>query len=640
MPTMKFPKFHIIKKLDLFIIKTFATNLAGTFFICLFIFIMQLLWRWIDDFVDKGLDFYVLAQFFMLSSITLVSQALPFAILLASLMTFGNFGEKLELLAMKAAGIPLLRIMAPLIVFCAMLGGISFYFQNVVSPYAQMKLYTLLYSIKQTSPESEIPEGIFYDRLEGYNIYVNKKNMDTGMLYDVVIYDTSGGFENTNILLADSATITNTADERHMILSMYSGEQFSNLQEQKIQKKNVPYRRETFSRKDVVIELEGGFEMKDASIMKSNADSKNMKELEVAIDTISYQNDSIAQNYWKNLKRTTYDAVTNLDHEDTVMMQKNNILSIKYDSIYTTATKQSKLVWKRAQLNKVKQMKVDYEIKHNILHSREKDLNKHKISWWKKFTLSLGCLIFFFIGAPLGAIVRKGGLGYPVLISVATFILYHIFDTAGYKMSREGEWHVWFGAWLSTMVLSPLGLFFTYQSNKDSEIFNSDSINRFFRMLFAIPEKRNVTLKEVIIDDPDYAKAKDVMLELHNSAREYIKVNRLKNMPSIKSVFFNENDHTLDEFNDKMENIIEELGNSRNRKVVIMLNELPILSPHATVSPFKRRALNILSIVVFPIGTTIYLRAIKFRRRLAKDLVRIEMNSKNIIEIINKEKLV
>ena len=637
---MKFPKFHIIKKLDLFIIKTFATNLAGTFFICLFIFIMQLLWRWIDDFVDKGLDFYVLAQFFMLSSITLVSQALPFAILLASLMTFGNFGEKLELLAMKAAGIPLLRIMAPLIVFCAMLGGISFYFQNVVSPYAQMKLYTLLYSIKQTSPESEIPEGIFYDRLEGYNIYVNKKNIDTGMLYDVVIYDTSGGFENTNILLADSATITNTADERHMILSMYSGEQFSNLQEQKIQKKNVPYRRETFSRKDVVIELEGGFEMKDASIMKSNADSKNMKELEVAIDTISYQNDSIAQHYWKNLKRTTYDAVTKLDHDDTLMMHKNNIHSIKYDSIYTTATKQSKLVWKRAQLNKVKQMKVDYEIKHNILHSREKDLNKHKISWWKKFTLSLGCLIFFFIGAPLGAIVRKGGLGYPVLISVATFILYHIFDTAGYKMSREGEWHVWFGAWLSTMVLSPLGLFFTYQSNKDSEIFNSDSINRFFRMLFAIPEKRNVTLKEVIIDDPDYAKAKDVMLELHNSAREYIKVNRLKNMPSIKSVFFNENDHTLDEFNDKMENIIEELGNSRNRKVVIMLNELPILSPHATVAPFKRRALNILSIVVFPIGTTIYLRAIKFRRRLAKDIVRIEMNSKKIIEIINKEKLV
>ena len=541
---------------------------------------------------------------------------------------------------MKAAGIPLLRIMAPLIVFCAMLSGISFYFQNVVSPYAQMKLYTLMYSIKQTSPESEIPQGAFYDRLEGYNIYVEKKNAETGVLYDVVIYDTSGGFDNTNILLADSATINNTADEKHMILRMYSGEQFSNLQEQKIQKKNVPYRRETFRQKDVIIEIDGGFEMKDASIMKANADSKNMKELTVAIDTISYHNDSIAQHYWKNMKRTTYDAVTNLNHNDSVTMAKNNLTSIKFDSIYRIATRQSKLSWKKAQLNKVKQLKVDYEIKHNILHAREKDLNKHKISWWKKFTLSLGCLIFFFIGAPLGAIVRKGGLGYPVLISVATFILYHIFDTSGYKMSREGEWHIWFGVWLSTFILTPLGLFFTYQSNKDSEIFNSDTIKRFFRMLLAIPEKRNVTLKEVIIDDPDYSKAKDTLLELHNEAREYKKRNNLKKIPSLKSVFFNEKDHTLNDFNIKLENLIEELGNSKNKKVIIILNELPILSPHATTSPFKRRWLNTLSVVLFPIGAIIYLRAIKFRRRLLKDLIKIEKNSKTIIEIINKAKLI
>ena len=241
---MRFLDYFKIKKLDIFIIKTFSTNLVGTFFICLFIFIMQLLWRWVDDFVDKGLDFAVLAQFFVLSSITLVSQALPLAILLASLMTFGNFGEKLELLAMKAAGIPLFRIMMPLIICCTILGGISFYFQNVVSPYAQMQLYTLMYSIKQASPESEIPEKTFYDRLEGYNIYVGKKNKETGVLYDVVIYDVSQGFENTNILLSDSATITSTSDERHMILSMFSGEQFSNLQEQNINKKNVPYRRD------------------------------------------------------------------------------------------------------------------------------------------------------------------------------------------------------------------------------------------------------------------------------------------------------------------------------------------------------------------------------------------------------------
>lgn len=637
---MKFLDYFKIKKLDLFIIKTFATNLVGTFFICLFIFIMQLLWRWVDDFVDKGLDFAVLAQFFVLSSITLVSQALPLAILLASLMTFGNFGEKLELLAMKAAGIPLFRIMMPLIICCTILGGISFYFQNVVSPYAQMQLYTLMYSIKQASPESEIPEKTFYDRLEGYNIYVGKKNKETGVLYDVVIYDVSQGFENTNILLSDSATITSTSDERHMILSMFSGEQFSNLQEQNINKKNVPYRRETFEKKDVIIEVEGGFEMKDASTMKGNADSKNIKELEVSIDTLSLQNDSIADNHWVNLKRTTYNVNTKLNNNDSVRMQKANVYSINADSVYSIATKKSRLSWKRSQLNRIKQMKVDYEIKHNILHSREKDLNKHKISWWNKFTLSIGCLIFFFIGAPLGAIVRKGGLGYPVLISVATFILYYIFNTSGYKMSREGEWHVWFGAWLSTMILAPLGAFFTYQSNKDSEIFNSDSINRFFRMLFAIPEKRTVTLKEVVIDDPDYAKSINILTELHNEAREYKKKNRLKKLPSINSVFFNENDHTLDDFNEKMESLIEEIGNSKNKKVIIMLNGFPILSPHATTSPFKRRWLNILSLVIFPIGIIIYLRALKFRRRLVKDLVKIEKNSKNTIEIIQKEKLV
>lgn len=637
---MKFFDYFKIKKLDLFIIKTFATNLFGTFFICLFIFILQLLWRWIDDFVDKGLDFSILAQFFMLGSITLVSQALPLAILLAALMTFGNFGEKLELLAMKAAGIPLFRIMMPLIVCCTLLGGVSFYFQNVVSPYAQMQLYTLMYSIKQTSPESEIPEGIFYDRLDGYNIYVGKKNKETGVLYDVVIYDVSGGFENTNILLADSATITSSADEKFMILSMFTGEQFSNLQEQTIQKKNVPYRRETFSRKDVIIEVEGGFELKDASIMKANADSKNIKELEVAIDTISMQNDSIANHHWLNLKRTTYNAKTELNGEDTLKMQKSNIFRIDADSVFSIASNKAKLGWKRAQLNKVKQLKVDYEIKHNIMHSREKDLNKHKISWWNKFTLSVGCLIFFFIGAPLGAIVRKGGLGYPVLISVATFILYYIFNTSGYKMSREGEWHIWFGAWLSTMILAPLGAFFTYQSNKDSEIFNSDSVSRFFRMLLAIPEKRHIVPKEVIIDDPDYTKALAVLQELHDEARGYRKKNKLKKLPSIKNIFFNEKDHTLDDFNDKMENIIEELGNSKNKKVVIMLNEFPVLAPHATVSPFKKRWLNILSLVIFPVGIIIYLRAIKFRLRLMKDLIKIEKNSKTITELINKAKLI
>ncbi len=637
---MKFLRFFQIKKLDRFILKTFVTNLMGTFCICLFIFILQLLWRWVDDFVEKGLDFGVLAQFFGLGSVTLVSQALPLAILLAALMTFGNFGEKLELLAMKAAGIPLLRIMAPMVIFCSLLGVVSFFFQNIISPAAQMKLYTVMYSIKQSSPESEIPEGVFYNKLDGYNIYVDKKDEKSGTLHNVMIYDVTQGFEKSNILVSDSARIANTDDEKHMILTMYSGEQFSNLTDQQFEKKNRPYRRETFREKTVMIEIEGGFEMKDASIMKGNAASKNIQELEIAIDSLGLANDSIGRYNYNSLKRTTYNAKVAFNEKDLERIENTAVQNINADSVFNVATKKSKLIWKRSTLNKVKQMKVDYEINDKILHSLDKDLNKHKITWWEKFTLSISCLIFFFIGAPLGAIVRKGGLGYPVLISVATFILYYIFNTSGYKMAREGEWNIWFGAWISTMVLAPLGIFFTYQANKDSTLFNSDAIGSFFRMLFGIAEKRNVTLKEVIIDTPDYNENYTLLNELNHDARRYRKSNRLKRLPSIRKVFFNEKDVTLDMFNAKLEKLVENLGNSKSRKTIILLNDFPILSPHATQSPFRRRWLNISSIVIFPIGILIYLRAVKFRFRLYKDLKTIEETSNKITSIFKKEKLI
>ena len=626
--------------MDLFITKTFLSNLLGTFFICLFIFIMQLLWMWVDDFVEKGLDMAVLAKFFAYGSITLVSQSLPLAILLAALMTFGNVGEKLELLAMKAAGIPLLRIMKPLIVCCSILCCVSFYFQNIISPYAQMQLYTMMYSIKQSSPESEIPEKIFYDKIEGYNIYVDHKDKDTGKLYNVVIYDMSAGFDKANILVSDSAEIINTSDSKLMVMALYSGEQFSNLTDQQSKKQNRPYRRESFSRKEVLIKINGGFEIKDASFIKSNAASKNIKELRTSIDSFTVMNDSVGLQNWKGVMRSTYKERTTFNANDSVLMEKDKVFNIDVDSVYNIATKQSKLGWKRAQLNKVKQLKVDYEIKSNIMRSLDKDLNRHKISWWEKFTLSLGCLVFFFIGAPLGAIVRKGGLGYPVLISVATFILYYIFTTSGAKLAREGEWHAWFGACLSTMVLAPLGAFFTYQANKDSGIFNADSIKGFFRMLFAIPEKRNITIKEVTIEDPDYTECADTLDEIYNDIKAYKKNHRLKKLPSVRSVFFRNDNNTLYDINNRLEKVIDELGNSKERKVIIMLNTFPVLAIKPISSPFGKTWLNIFSLVILPLGIIIYLRAMFFRIRLLKDIVKIEIAVKNTIKTFKNRKLI
>ena len=636
---MKFPRFHI-KKLDLFITKSFLKNLMATFFICLFIFIVQLLWRWIDDFVEKGLDMSIIAKFFMFGSVSLVSKALPLAILLAALMTFGNFGEKLELLAMKSAGVPLIRTLVPLMVCCTFFGGVSFYFQNFVSPLAQMELLKMMYSIKQTSPESDIVERIFYNKIDGYSIYVDRKNYDTGVLYDVTIYDMSSGFEKTNILVADSAIIKNTSDERFMILSMFSGEQFSNLDEENINKKNTPYRRESFTRKNVVIETDGGFEMKDADFLKTRADGKNMMELEKDIDSLKLSNDSIGRDNLKFIKRNNYKDKITLDANDSTLMAKDSIFWMNVDSIYNSATVKTKKMWKSDALRSVTSIKNTYDINNKILHQLDKDLNKHKIYWWEKITLSLACLIFLLIGAPLGSIVRKGGLGYPIIISVATFILYYIFETSGSKMASEGVWKIWFGSWWSTMILLPLGLFFTYQANKDSGILKNDSIKTFFKRLFVISEKRYIPLKEVIIEIPDYEKCYNDLQDIKETSQRYRRVNSLGKLPGVRQVFFNEKDHVLEQLNEKLEKCVEELSNSKYRSIIIQLNDTPILITGAVTSPFKRRWMNVLSLVILPLGVLIYLNSIRFRFRLLKDLTKLETKIEEINNIVIKEKLI
>jgi lipopolysaccharide export system permease protein len=504
---------------------------------------------------------------------------------------------------------------------------------------AQMKLLRIMYSIRQTAPESDTPEKIFYNKINGYNIYVEKKNNETGMLYNVTIYDMSAGFEKANILVSDSAIINNTTDEKHMILSMFSGEQFSNLDEQNINKKNAPYRRETFLRKDLVIETEGGFEMKDADFLKSKADGKNMKELVVAIDSLSLSNDSIGRSNLRRIKRTNYRHKLEMDKSDSAMMARENTYRMNVDSLYSTSTNKSKLMWKREALRNIANLKNNYDVNGKILHQLDKDLNKHKIYWWEKITLSLGCLVFLLIGAPLGSIVRKGGLGYPVVISVATFILYYIFETSGSKMASEGEWKIWIGAWLSTMVLLPTGLFFTYQANKDSGIMKNDTIKEFFKKLFIISEKRNITIKDIIINAPDYKKCYSILEDIYNKTHKYRKENRIKGVLSIKKIFFNENDYSICELNDRLEYVIEELSNSNKRKIIIILNELPILRPKTISSPFKKRWQNVLLFILLPISLMVYIRSIRGKIKLATDLTKVEAKTRQIMHYINQENL-
>lgn len=625
-----------IKKLYLFVIKSFLQLFAGTFLVCLFIFMMQFLWQKIEDLVGKGLEIWVLAQFFFYSALMLIPMSLPLAILLATLITFGNFGERCELLAMKAAGIPLIKVMRPLIVVVICISGLSFYFQNVIGPRATTELYALIFSMKQKSPELDIPEGAFYHELDGYNLYVQKKNKDTGMLYDVMIYNFSDGFENAHIIVADSGRMEMTPDKKYLNLHLYSGEQFENLKTQSMAQKNVPYRRESFREKHSLIEFDANFNQMDASVLSNQAAAKGMKELGHSIDSMNARFDSIGRGYYTDSRRITYKKVE-LTSADSTRLEQNQARSINVDSLFNVQSHKKREQLIQSAMSRVQSQSSDLSMKSFITSDGDKNIRRHQKFWWEKITLSLACIIFFFIGAPLGAIIRKGGLGMPVIISVVLFIFYYIIENTGSKMAREGELQMWFGVWISTMVLVPLGGWLTYKANGDSVVFNIDAYKAFFMKLLGMRNKRHIFKKEVIIEDPNYPEVYNRLDALSQQCETYATKERFDRAPNYIRIFTrNEDDTVIQQISDELESLVEILNNSTDTQLVNALNEYPILSVNAHKSPSSHRWLNVTCGLVVPVGLLFYVRIWMFGRRLDKDLRKIEETNKIIMARIKK----
>ena len=629
-----------IKKLDIFVLKSFLLLFSGTFFICLFIFMMQFLWRYVDELVGKGLEIGVLAQFFFYSALTLIPLSLPLAILLAALMTFGNFGEKYELLSMKAAGIPLLRIIRPLVIFCAMLCGISFYFQNVIAPKAQMKLWTLLVSMKQTSPELDIPEGVFYSDIDGYNIYVKQKDRETGMMKDLLIYNFSEGFENAHIIWASEGSMEMTEDKQHLFLHLYNGEQFENLKSQSIDSKNVPYRRETFREKHIIIQFDGGFNMIDGGFLSERSDAKNMKQISESIDSLTYKADSTGRAIFNDVKRTTYRKNSLTERDSTRMSEGTLPTYINVDSLFNAYTLSEKEKTLKTATDRISTLTSDWKVKNMQMADADKNIRRHQSDWHKKITLSLSCLIFFFIGAPLGAIIRKGGLGLPVVISVIIFVLYYIIDSGSTRVARSGEMNIILGVWMSTLVLAPIGFFFTYKSNKDSVVFNLEVYVNFFRWLLGMRPHRHIFKKEVIIKDPDYNRVSNELSAMSGQCQQYLNTHRLGSAPNYYRIFFVDGpSNAIAEINDRMETVIEELSDSKDGPILNWLNNYPILSTQAHKSPSDHRWLNMLFGLFVPVGLFFYFRIWMFGKRLEKDLKRIIQTNNDIQNRIKNNSL-
>ena len=627
-----------IKKLDIFIAKQFGLLFFAAFVICQFVLMMQFLWRYVDELIGKGLSLDVLAQFFWYMGIMLMPQAFPLAILLSSLITFGNLGESSELTAIKAAGISLMQAMRSLIVITFTIACISFYFQEVIGPRAFIAFQQLLISMKQTNPEVEIPEGIFYDGIPNSNLYVQKKDLDRGVLYGIMIYRMNGGYDDAAVILADSGRIQTTEEKKHLLLTLYSGEWFENMRQSNIGvDANVPYRRETFSTKKILLDFDSGFNLTEMGGISADARSKGLSRIVHDLDSIREFNDSVGHQNYREAKQLTFLRASLINNDSTKVEKEVAGRSQLFDSLYheMTAEDKQRVITQASNDVQMTLANMDYKAEWTYWLNREERM--HMMEAINKFTLSLSCIIFFFIGAPLGAIIRKGGLGVPVIISVIVFIIFYILDNTGMRMARIDEWTVWFGKLLGTVVLSPIAIFFTYKANKDSTVFNIDMYKNLIMRLLGLRTKRSIMSKEVIIEDPDYQTDSTKLAAISAQAAKYMEDHKLLRWPNPIEVFFRPgNDQEIATLNDELEATIENLSYSRDKRVIMLLNRYPIIAPNAHTRPFRRKWLNIITGLFLPTGVFFYFRMIRFRFRLYKDLQNIQRTNGKLISRIEE----
>ncbi len=631
-------------------LQTFLPLFIMTFGICLFIVLMQFLWRYIDDMVGKGLGIPVLGEMFFYAALFLLPMALPLAILLASLMTFGNLGERLELLAMKSAGVSLIHIMRPLIITLCIISIGAFFFQNNAMPVVQVKLYTLLYSMRQKSPELDIPEGVFYGEITGYNVYVKEKDNKTGLLKDVMIYDYSDGFNNARVIVADSGRLKTSADKLFLVLSLFNGESFENLKSQSGGsglKAAVPYRRETFSSKDILIEFDANFNRTDDSFMQNQYLGKKLNDLQTSIDSMTVRLDSIKAINARSVYDTSYKRTLSGTKKESARQEKNNKTApadtvantpkepiiINFDSLYKAQTPSGQAALLVRAKSNIESVKADYYFRAATVGDEAYKVRRHLTEWHKKFTLSFACMVFFFIGAPLGAIIRKGGLGMPVVISVILFIFYYIIDNIGFKMARDGIWAAWEGMWLSSAVLAPLGIFLTYKAVNDSVILNADTYLNAIKNFIGRRSGRKVEKKEVIIYNPDYAALLPRLNKLADDCATYLKGHK-RWLNYITFWRQGGKDHTAEKLADEMENIIEELANSDQNLVLNKLMDYPVISGYNQLNANLNGKLGLAFGIFLPVGLPIYLLATYQRKLLRHDIQVVQKTSKELEDMI------
>ena len=477
------------KRIHILLLRSFAGPFALTFFIVIFIMVMQFLFKYINDLIGKGLEFPVVSEFVLYLTATMVPMALPLAILMAALMTFGNLGEFYELTAMKSSGVSLVRIMLPLIIVAVFLSIGAFLFSNYMLPLTNLKMRSLLYDIQRKRPSFQIVEGIFYNGIEGYSMRIDTRDPDTNILYGIRIYDHTERKGNIMVTVADSGYMQVSADDQYLIFTLYSGRSYNEIQSDRKNKKDFtyPHRRDLFQEQTILIELTGfGLDRTDESLFKSNVSMMSLNMLGHYEDSFRTEinkiyrnvNEALSQRTYYNYKRAGPRTAEIEPHEDDYVIYRLNLDSLfnELEDRYKIQTIDQALVQARASMNHISTSSTNTEAKVTRLR-------RYQIETQRKFTLSFACLIFFFIGAPLGAIIRKGGLGMPTVISVLFFLAWYVISMSGEQLARDSGLSPVLGMWLSSAILLPIGIWLTYKSMTDSSLMNLETYHLFFRRI-------------------------------------------------------------------------------------------------------------------------------------------------------------
>ena len=508
----------MFKIVDKYILRTFIPLFVMSFAVCWFIVVMQFLWRYIDELVGKGLSGFMLLKIIFYAALSFIPMSLPLGILLASLMTLGNLGERLELLALKASGIRLYRIIRPIMLLVLAMACGLFYFQNDLMIRAQVRMWTLVITAKYAAPEMEITPGVFYTGIPGYSLYAKDRDAGTGLMHRMMVYDMSRGYLNPRIIRADSGRLVMDKSKKFLVLKLYQGQSFENIQTQSYNTSTdaVPYMLPHFDYSETFIPFDANIKMQDEGELSSMYVGKNLHQLQRSIDSIRPILDSTRLSYAQvvgaslmesHYGTSTYayqDSATRAQEQVRLAHLEQQTRHSKAEDASLTFTPQDSLQAISMARDKADRVKEEASLYIDTDDAQFYQFRTLHQEWHRKFTFPVSCLIFALIGSSLGAIVRRGGIGMPIIISIFFFVVYFIIDSFGTNMLRNESIPIWLGMWLSNIVLFPVGIFLAYKANQDSSALNVEVYVIFFRKLFGFRGVRKVEYQELVIEEADY----------------------------------------------------------------------------------------------------------------------------------------